>query len=125
MYTKEELESCIKDLKVAEKRLDQECYHKMQHSNPYTREITRLETMIEFIDLGVEFEEYSFAYIKIIRKWPQRNIIYALRTRNWRAEGKSKWYRSGDVKKFVQRFVVDESQKSSYKEDTTKENTDD
>ena len=124
MYTKEELNTYIEELRVEEARVDKECYHKMEYSNPFTREIRRVKKLLEFIGLGIDFEESISGCIKIYRK-SGGNIIYALVTGNWRVEGKKKWYRSGDVKKFVRKFVLDESSQTTYKENTTKENTND
>ncbi len=108
MYTKEELLEHLEELKIGKAEIDKANYYKMHDNNHYDRDIYRVKTLIEFIELGVEFEDSVSGCIKILRKG-RKSLIYALMTGNWRNEGKNKWYRSGNVKKFVEKFVLDES----------------
>ena len=104
--TKEQLLSLIEIEKVYSRELELKCWDKLLYSNPHDREIKRLQILLLFTDLGVDYEEGSTGFITIKRK-EKGNIIYALRTGRWKVEGKKVWYRSGklSIKEFVEKYV--------------------
>jgi hypothetical protein len=108
MYTKEELLILIEQSKAEAEEVDKQYAHKDRYGNPARQDVYRFKKLLELTELGVEYEHAQVGCVKI-KRGDKKPIIYALITGNWRNEGKNKWYRSGNVKKFVEKFVLDES----------------
>jgi hypothetical protein len=73
-------------------------------SDPYRREIDRLQSLLKFTELGVEYEEVFSGCVRV-KQDSGKYLIYALRTGKWRNEGRSKWYRGCKVENFVNKYV--------------------
>lgn len=105
--TKEELLAEIERQKILKIETDRYNYDKLFFSEPEVREIERLETLIVFHDLCVDYEEGSSGFITIKRDG-RGDILYALRTGRWKVVGRRTWYYSGklSIKEFVDKYVL-------------------
>lgn len=74
--------------------------HKDQYSNPYAREVDRLQTIIEFVKTGVSVERTGGGLITVNGKY-----IVSLANPRWRVKGKNKWYWYKTPEDFVARYV--------------------
>lgn len=74
--------------------------HKDQYSNPYAREVDRLQTIIAFVKTGVSVERTGGGLITVNGKY-----IVSLANPRWRVKGKNTWYWYKTPEDFVERYV--------------------
>lgn len=99
---KAKIEEEIKRSEACEERN----YDKMQYSNPYSKEIHRLVTIIEFLEQGVKVERTGGGLITVNNKF-----IVSLANPKWRVKGKNKWYWYKDPAQFVSKYINREDRK--------------
>lgn len=98
------IKTLIEEEAKKSKSCEQRNYHKDQYSNPYRREIIRLETIIEFVNTGVRVERTASGLITINGKY-----IVSLATPRWRVKGKAKWYWYTTPTEFVKKYIQKET----------------
>ena len=81
-YTKDDLTGLKEDLQdanVRAKQCDRDNYHKMQYSNSWAREHSRLRKLIKFIESDLKVQEYGRGEVLINDKF-----VVTLYNDNWR-----------------------------------------
>ena len=94
-------------------------YHKEQYSNPYKREVIRLETLIELEKFNIHIDDYEVSGQIIINN----KFVYALLSGRWRIKGKNTWYWSKDPKHFVENYVFRNKEKNMIRSHVLKPRT--
>ena len=95
------LEQKIDSLKIKSDQCELDNYDKLQYSNPYSREIERLRTVIAFIKSGVSVEDYISGLVLI-----NGYYVVSLLGRKWRVKGKNKWYWFKNPEHLVNNYIV-------------------
>jgi hypothetical protein len=89
---------------IEQKRLSELCAddneHKLQYSNPYSREVQRLQSLVDFESLGVYVVPHTDGTVLVEDKY-----VFSLRSYKWKAKSKGTWYRSRGVKDFVTNII--------------------
>jgi hypothetical protein len=99
------------EIKVQQKlaeQLDIDRYDKDRYSNPYAREVERLQSLIGILEYDLEFDatNYSNTGTVEIKNYKGETLVYALRTGRWRYKNFPKvWYYSKNFDQFVEKFI--------------------
>lgn len=101
MLTIKNIDELIKINEIESEKLGELCYHKDIYSDPFVREIKRLETLKVFIESGVQFSLDSSGGTIVV----EDRFVFTLISHKWRNVGKSVWYRSKGASDFIKRFV--------------------
>jgi len=107
-------EDCLKEIErqsILSEICDLDGYFKDRYSNPYQREVYRLQNLLCFYDSGVDWRLYGDGYIRVTKGNKGYPLLYVLLSSKWRQEGKSVWYKSKDSKSFLEKFVYHQGYK--------------
>ena len=104
-YTKDDLAGLKEDLQDADIRAKQcakDNDHKLQYSNSWAREHSRLRKLIKFIESGLKVQEYESGEVLINDKF-----VVTLYNDNWRVLNKNKWYKhKPNVEHFIDNYIL-------------------
>lgn len=102
MTVKEVLEE-IDKMVVLAKECDDRNDHKLQYSNPYSREIERLVVLLELLELpyNLHIDNYGSGMFIINRRY-----IVAPRSGKWRVKGKNTWYWYKTPTNLVEKYIL-------------------
>jgi|TARA_Y100000996_G_C22092224_1_gene466258 hypothetical protein len=104
-YTKHDLVGLKKDLEDANIRAKQcakDNDHKLQYSNSWAREHSRLRKLIKFIESNLKVQEYGSGEVLINDKF-----VVTLYNDNWRVLYKNKWYKhKPNVEHFIDNYIL-------------------
>ena len=104
-YTKDDLVGLKEDLHDADIRAKQcakDNDHKLQYSNSWAREHSRLRKLIKFIESDLKVQEYGSGEVLINDKF-----VVTLYNDNWRVLHKNKWYKhKPNVEHFIDNYIL-------------------
>ena len=104
-YTKDDLVGLKEDLHDADIRAKQcakDNDHKLQYSNSWAREHSRLRKLIKFIESDLKVQEYGSGEVLINDKF-----VVTLYNDNWRVLNKNKWYKHKPiVEHFIDNYIL-------------------
>lgn len=103
MITLEEIDKEIEKQKEKIKRLEDLVKDKHCYGEGVWRELARLKIERDLMLTKVKYEHHSSGIVLIEDKF-----LYALYSGKWRVKWKNKWYRSKNIKHFIDNYVKKE-----------------
>lgn len=101
MLTIRNIDELIKINEIESEKLGELYSHKDIYSDPYVREIKRLQTLKVLVESGVQFSLDNSGGSVIV----EERFVFTLISHKWRNVGKNVWYRSKGASDFIKRFV--------------------
>jgi hypothetical protein len=95
------IDELIKLNEIESEKLGELRFHKDVYSDPYAKEIKRLETLKVLVESGVQFSLDNSGGSVIV----EERFVFTLISHKWRNVGKNVWYRSKGASDFIKRFV--------------------